>query len=81
MEAVACFRELNNWSYGDIYHAIEEIRKQLDIKFFTIAKPIRLAVTGKTTSPPIADVLEIIGKTKVINRMEKIINFFKNKRN
>ena len=35
-----------------------------------IAQPIRVALTGKTVSPPIDEVMEALGKEEVIQRLE-----------
>jgi glutamyl-tRNA synthetase len=34
---------------------------------------VRVAITGKTESPGIFEVLEILGKEKVLNRLERVI--------
>jgi glutamyl-tRNA synthetase/nondiscriminating glutamyl-tRNA synthetase len=38
----------------------------------------RMAVTGKPVSPPLFDVLEVIGKEKTILRLRKLIDYLKN---
>jgi glutamyl-tRNA synthetase len=38
-----------------------------------IAQPIRVALTGKTVSPPINEVMEALGKTEVIKRLQRAI--------
>ena len=40
-----------------------------------IIHPLRLALTGKTASPGIFEIISILGKEKVIRRIEKTINF------
>jgi glutamyl-tRNA synthetase len=42
-------------------------------KLGNIAQPVRVAITGKTESPGIFEVLEIVGKEKVLKRLEKAI--------
>jgi glutamyl-tRNA synthetase len=42
-------------------------------KLGSIAQPVRVAVTGKAESPGIFEVLEILGKKKVLKRLEKAI--------
>jgi glutamyl-tRNA synthetase len=34
---------------------------------------LRAAVTGQTVSPPLFESMEIVGKTKVLERLEKAI--------
>ncbi|MGB9716182.1 MAG: glutamate--tRNA ligase [Thermodesulfovibrionales bacterium] len=56
---------------------IEKVFKSLvekhNTKLGNIAQPVRVAITGKTESPGIFEVLEIVGKEKVIRRLEKAI--------
>ena len=42
-----------------------------------IAQPIRVALTGKTASPPIDEVMEVLGKETVIKRLQKAIEYIK----
>jgi glutamyl-tRNA synthetase len=39
-------------------------------KFGNIAQPVRLAVTGRTASPPLFHVLHLLGKDEVLRRIE-----------
>jgi glutamyl-tRNA synthetase len=36
-----------------------------------------VALTGKTVSPPIDEVMEVLGKEEVIQRLEKAIEYIK----
>jgi glutamyl-tRNA synthetase len=42
-----------------------------------IAQPIRVALTGRTVSPPIDEVMEVLGKNEVIQRLQKAIEYVK----
>jgi glutamyl-tRNA synthetase len=42
-----------------------------------IAQPIRVALTGKSVSPPIDEVMEALGKAEVIQRLQKTIEYIK----
>jgi glutamyl-tRNA synthetase len=44
-----------------------------NIKLGNIAQPVRVAITGKTESPGIFEVIEIVGKEKTLKRLEKAI--------
>lgn len=43
------------------------------IKLGTIAQPMRVAITGGTASPGLFEVLEIVGKERVIKRLTKVL--------
>ncbi len=49
-----------------------EKRKEPLVK---IAQPLRLALTGRTASPPLDEVIEILGKEKVIQRLTKAMEY------
>ncbi len=40
-----------------------------------IAQPIRVALTGRSVSPPIDEVVEILGKDRVIQRLQRAIEY------
>lgn len=44
-----------------------------------IAQPIRVALTGRTASPPLDEVMEILGRERVIQRLEKAIQYIEQK--
>ncbi len=46
-----------------------------NIKFKLIAQPIRLAITGRTASPGLFEVMAALGKEKVLNRLKRCIAF------
>ena len=45
------------------------------IKFKAIAQPLRLALTGKTVSPGIDEVMATLGKKRVARRLEDAVKF------
>jgi glutamyl-tRNA synthetase len=47
------------------------------LKLGQIAQPVRVALTGKTASPGIFEVSAILGKDKVISRLQKAIRYIK----
>ena len=49
--------------------AFTEVMAHCDIKLGKIAQPVRVALTGRTASPGIFEVLAIIGKDVVIHRL------------
>jgi glutamyl-tRNA synthetase len=44
-----------------------------------IAQPIRVALTGRTVSPPIDEVMEVLGKERVIQRLLKASKYINDK--
>ncbi|HEY4715741.1 MAG TPA: glutamate--tRNA ligase [bacterium] len=52
---------------------IKGFAENKEIKLVKIAQPLRVALTGKTVSPPIHEVLNLLGKKKVLERLTKVI--------
>ncbi|MGI9534920.1 MAG: glutamate--tRNA ligase, partial [Thermodesulfobacteriota bacterium] len=65
---------LENFDHDSIYKAFEEVMTGRGLKFGKIAQPTRVALTGGTVSPGIIEVAEILGKEKVIERINRAIN-------
>ncbi|NOQ69345.1 MAG: hypothetical protein GQ573_04480, partial [Gammaproteobacteria bacterium] len=61
-------------------HAIQEVVNEKEVGFPKVAQPLRIAVTGSTTSPSIDTTLDLLGKEKTIERIKKLLDFIKVKR-
>ncbi|MEK7286686.1 MAG: glutamate--tRNA ligase [Nitrospirota bacterium] len=57
------------WDHAFIKLALDEVGILLGLKLAQVAQPIRAAVTGKTVSPGIFDVLHILGREKTFKRI------------
>jgi glutamyl-tRNA synthetase len=56
-----------------VHRIIQQLAEARGENLVKIAQPIRVALTGKTVSPPIDEVMEVLGKEAVIKRLEKAI--------
>ena len=65
---------LDNFIAPEIEKVFMYIVKKYNTKLGNVAQPVRVAITGKTESPGIFEVLEIVGKEKIMKRLEKAIN-------
>ncbi|CAN5416198.1 glutamate--tRNA ligase [soil metagenome] len=52
--------------------ALREQGEKSGLGFGKIAQPIRLAVTGRTASPGLFEVLELLGKDETVSRVRKV---------
>ena len=64
---------------GTVHRHIQQLAENRGEPLVKIAQPIRVALTGKTVSPPIDEVVEILGKSTVIQRLRKAIEFIEHK--
>jgi glutamyl-tRNA synthetase len=53
------------------------LAEESGLKLKALAQAVRLALTGKTVSPGLFEIIKVLGKEKVIKRLEKAIEFIK----
>lgn len=68
---------LTEWSQGAIHHVINTTAEQLGVGMGKIGMPLRVAVTGGGNSPALDITLSLIGKTRSLARLERAIEFVK----
>jgi len=61
--------KLTDWNLAEIENCIRAFGDANDLKLGKVAQPLRAALTGRTTSPGIFDVVEVLGKEEVIARI------------
>ena len=67
-------RGLEPWNAEATEQVVRGFSDRKGIKLGGVAQPLRAALTGKTTSPPIFDVLEVLGKGESLARIEDAID-------
>jgi len=60
---------LESWSVETIEEKIRGVAESAELGLGKIAQPLRAALTGRTTSPGIFDVLALMGKEEVLMRL------------
>jgi len=60
---------LADWTAAATEGAVRETAEQLSVKLGDLAQPLRAALTGRTTSPGIFEVLEILGREESLARL------------
>jgi glutamyl-tRNA synthetase len=66
---------LANYSQENLEDVFKNVMDQTGLKLGKIAQPVRLALTGKTASPGIFEIIAILGPERVIPRLEKAIQY------
>lgn len=59
----------------NVHRLIQQLAETRGEPLVKIAQPIRVALTGRTVSPPIDEVMEVLGKGKVIKRLERAMEY------
>jgi glutamyl-tRNA synthetase len=60
---------LAQWDTGSVEAAIREVAESQGVKLGKLAQPLRAALTGRTTSPGIFDVLALLGRDESLARI------------
>ncbi len=67
-------RETNPFDQENLEKTFVSFLEEKEIKLRKIAQPLRVALTGKTASPGIFEVMQVLGKEKVIKRILKSVD-------
>jgi len=60
---------LDDWSVATTEAAVRQFADERGLKLGKAAQPLRAALTGRTTSPPIFDVLGVLGRDEALGRI------------
>jgi len=76
-QMIASLSKESNLDKSIGHRFIQQLAEERGESLVKIAQPIRVALTGKTASPPIDEVMEVLGKETVIKRLQKAIEYIK----
>jgi glutamyl-tRNA synthetase len=68
---------LKDFGAEEIERVFLSVKDKFGVKLGNIAQPVRVAMTGKTESPGIFEVLDVLGREKSIKRLDKAISMIK----
>jgi glutamyl-tRNA synthetase len=72
---IAALQGLASFEEQELEKAFLAVMEQTGLKLGKIAQPVRVALTGRTASPGIFEIIAIIGKEKVLARLKQAINY------
>ena len=67
------FAALSSFDAASLENCLKETAKQLEVKAGVLVHPTRLACTGKTAGPSLYHLLEVLGKERVLARIERAL--------
>jgi glutamyl-tRNA synthetase len=67
------FAGLSSFVAAELEKALKAVAAELGIKAGPLVHPTRLAVTGATSGPSLYHLLEIVGREKVLARMDRAL--------
>ncbi|MFM7757005.1 MAG: glutamate--tRNA ligase [Actinomycetota bacterium] len=61
---------VSSWDHETLKATVEEIGAARGLKLGKAQAPVRVAVTGRTVGPPLFEALEILGRDRVVERLD-----------
>lgn len=68
---VPALEQITDWNGPAIEAVVRGFAEAASVKLGAVAQPLRAALTGKTTSPPIFDVLAVLGRIESLARLRE----------
>jgi glutamyl-tRNA synthetase len=69
------FEKMETFTESELEKAFQAVMAQTGLKLGKIAQPVRVALTGRTASPGIFEITEIIGRDKVLARLQAALAY------
>jgi len=63
----------NMWDESSLESAARNLADEQNLKLGKIAQPLRAALTGKTVSPSVFDIMHVLGKDKSLERLREVL--------
>jgi glutamyl-tRNA synthetase len=60
-----------NWTAGDLEAAVRDFAASEGLGLGKVAQPLRVALTGRTTSPGVFDMLQVLGREESLARLRE----------
>jgi glutamyl-tRNA synthetase len=73
-DVVSVLEGCSEWKANEIEAAVKAYAELKGMKLGKLAQPLRAALTGTSTSPPIFDVLEVLGRDESFARINDQVN-------
>ncbi len=77
-EVIKTVASMEHFDEKELEDFFRNLSESTGIKLRLIAQPIRIALTGKTASPGLFEIMNILGKDEVIKRLQKAHKLFLN---
>ena len=71
---VAELEQIETFTQENLEDAFRAVMEKSGLKLGKIAQPVRVALTGRTASPGIFEIIAIIGKEKVLERLKQAVD-------
>jgi glutamyl-tRNA synthetase len=69
-QVIAKLESVSDWSPASTEEAVRAFSEESGAKLGQVAQPLRAALTGRSTSPPVFDVLYVLGRNESLARLK-----------
>ncbi len=76
-ELIESFKGMEVMSAAMVESLFRGVAERREVKLVKVAQPVRVALTGSTSSPGLFEVIDILGKAQTIKRLEKASTFIR----
>ncbi|GAL06854.1 glutamyl-tRNA synthetase [Photobacterium aphoticum] len=73
--ALAKVDALTEWTTENLHAVIEQVCAELELGMGKVGMPLRVAVTGQGQSPSVDAVMQLVGKARVMARIQMALDF------
>ncbi len=70
---LAGLENVSNWEAAELEPLLKGICESKDVKFGSVAQPLRVALSGSTVSPAIYETLELVGREATLRRIQNTL--------
>ncbi len=71
--------QIDQFKKDSIEAEFREAAKAMDLKLGILVHPVRIALTGRQKGPGLFEIMDFLGKDKVIQRLDKLIEYWQKK--
>jgi len=71
---------LPEFSEPALNQLFQDLAAETGLKMANLAQPVRLALTGRTASPGLYEIINILGKPETLRRIGQAVSFAEGKR-
>ncbi len=68
------------WDAAALKEVLDSVAEELGVGFGKIGQPLRVALTGGSASPDIAETLAMIGQARSVHRVDRAVQFIEQRR-
>jgi len=68
------FSKLGSFDAGTLGTTLTNLAKEMGVKAGVLVHPVRLACTGKTIGPSVYHLMEVLGKERVLRRLDRALS-------